>query len=123
MMHIQTQALPDGRCVYRIQNLIVTEDELQPRPDATPYVHELLLHIAAGLCAQADRTPDHDHRQADMVVVPDRQMAPAMETVLACLWIPGRGRCFWATWGHAEGARLKTLHDGVSGATGAAPEL
>ena len=30
---------------------------------------------------------------------------------------------FWATWGHGEAARLQALHDGVTGATGAAPEL
>lgn len=30
---------------------------------------------------------------------------------------------FWATWGHNEAARLKSVYDGVTGATGAAPEL
>lgn len=30
---------------------------------------------------------------------------------------------FWKTWSHSEGARLKTVYEGVSGATGAAPEL
>lgn len=30
---------------------------------------------------------------------------------------------FWATWSHSEGARLKLIYDGVTGATGAAPEL
>ena len=30
---------------------------------------------------------------------------------------------FWQTWSHGEGARLKTVHDAVTGATGAAPEL
>lgn len=30
---------------------------------------------------------------------------------------------FWSTWSHTEGARIKSLHDGVTGATGAAPEL
>lgn len=30
---------------------------------------------------------------------------------------------FWATWGHDEAKRLKSVYDGVTGATGAAPEL
>jgi hypothetical protein len=30
---------------------------------------------------------------------------------------------FWSTWGHNEAARLKSIYDGVTGATGAAPEL
>jgi hypothetical protein len=30
---------------------------------------------------------------------------------------------FWSTWGHSEAARLKSIYDGVTGATGAAPEL
>lgn len=30
---------------------------------------------------------------------------------------------FWQTWSHDEGARLKTVYDAVTGATGAAPEL
>ena len=30
---------------------------------------------------------------------------------------------FWATWGHNEAARLQSVYDGVTGATGAAPEL
>lgn len=30
---------------------------------------------------------------------------------------------FWSTWSHTEGARIKSIHDGVTGATGAAPEL
>ena len=30
---------------------------------------------------------------------------------------------FWLTWSHGEGARLKTVYDAVTGATGAAPEL
>lgn len=30
---------------------------------------------------------------------------------------------FWKTWSHGEGARLKSVFDGVTGATGAAPEL
>jgi len=30
---------------------------------------------------------------------------------------------FWSTWGHNEGERLKSIYDGVTGATGAAPEL
>lgn len=30
---------------------------------------------------------------------------------------------FWSTWGHNEAERLKSIYDGVTGATGAAPEL
>lgn len=30
---------------------------------------------------------------------------------------------FWQTWSHGEGARLKSVYDGVTGATGEAPEL
>ena len=30
---------------------------------------------------------------------------------------------FWSTWSHTEGARIKSIYDGVAGATGAAPEL
>ena len=30
---------------------------------------------------------------------------------------------FWSTWGHNEAARLKSIYGGVTGATGAAPEL
>lgn len=30
---------------------------------------------------------------------------------------------FWQTWSHGDGARLKSVYDGVTGATGAAPEL
>lgn len=30
---------------------------------------------------------------------------------------------FWQTWSHTEAVRLKTVYDGVTGATGAAPEL
>lgn len=30
---------------------------------------------------------------------------------------------FWSTWGHTEAARLKTVYEGVTGATGAAPDL
>ena len=30
---------------------------------------------------------------------------------------------FWQTWSHTEAARLKSVYDGVTSATGAAPEL